>query len=154
MLLTPADGRVDSSRGRTMIRSVVVAAALLVAATGCGAAKHNGVAIGHAIQPDGPQENGILGANNIAVGRVERFAFPLLKNTSNAPLSVTRVHLDSVPKGTKVVGYYVYLTSVKDGYALSGLDGDNSPSDMTKRKSYSMSKLYVAPGHESDYYAM
>jgi hypothetical protein len=133
---------------------MVVAAALLMAATGCGAAKYNGVTIGHAIQPDGPQENGILGANNIAVGRVFRFAFPLLNNTSKAPLSVTRVHLDSVPKGIKVLGYHVYLTSVKDGYALDGLDGGGSSNDMTKHKSYSMSKLHIAPGRESDYFAM
>ena len=144
--------------GSSRIKAFIVglaAVVLLVSAAGSRNMNEQPYTVtGHSIIADGPQENGLFGIDHAVVGRIYRFAFPLLFNNSDSPLTVTSVRLVSIPSGVNVISYAVYLTSVKDGYVLDGTDGDDSTTDMTRHENYQFSRLRISPHKESDYYAM
>jgi hypothetical protein len=55
------------------------------------------LASGHALKADGPPAFGTLGFPDAKVGKVYRFAFPLLVNSSGATVRVNSFELESVP---------------------------------------------------------
>jgi hypothetical protein len=71
-----------------------------------------------ALQAEGPGTSGSLGFADVKVGDVYRMAFPLTRNTSKKPVSVTKFKLLNVPAGVKVLGYAVYSVKDTPGYRL------------------------------------
>jgi hypothetical protein len=108
----------------------------------------DGPATGRSLQGGGPPISGIIGFPHARQGKVYRFSFPLLKNVSTSPVSVTSVKVDSVPEQVKVLGYSVYSVKDTPGYLLNGLD-----SDFSKYPDYGKKPFVIQPGSVSEYYA-
>jgi hypothetical protein len=119
-------------------------AAIALLTMGCS----SGLATGRSIQGDGPPVSGVLGFPHTKNGEIYRFSFPLLKNTSKSPLSVTSFRVKSIPPQVKVLGYSVFSTQDTPGYLLSGRD-----STYSKYPDYAKKPFTIKPGIESDYYA-
>ena len=131
--------------------------ALLALATGCAGSTGGGVAAGTALQAEGPGTSGSLGFSDVKVGDVYRMAFPLTRNTSRKPVSVTKVKLLNVPAGAKVLGYAVYSVKDTPGYRL-GYQETAHPTagdvDLDKYPNYAGHPYTIKPGALSDKYAV
>ena len=112
------------------------------------------VSTGSALQAEGPQTDGVLGFPHARVGKTYRFAFPLFKNRSDAPIVIESVRLTQVPRGVRVIGYPIYSVDDTDGYILDNQDDIASPRDMTKMPNYAGKSITVKPHKTSDRYAM
>ncbi|MDX3750259.1 hypothetical protein [Streptomyces sp. AK08-02] len=77
-----------------------------------------GAASGTALQAEGPGTTGSLGYSDVKVGDVYRMAFPLTRNISKQPVSVTGVRILDIPAGVKILGYGVYSVKDTPGYLL------------------------------------
>jgi len=131
--------------------------ALLALATGCAGSTGGGVTAGTALQAEGPGTSGSLGFSDVKVGDVYRMAFPLTRNTSKKPVSVTKVKLLNVPAGAKVLGYAVYSVKDTPGYRL-GYQETAHPTagdvDLDKYPNYAGHPYTIKPGALSDKYAV
>ncbi|WP_262057656.1 hypothetical protein [Streptomyces sp. STR69] len=143
-----------SGRGLTRVFAV---AALLAMATGCAGSTGGGVATGTALQGEGPGTTGALGYSDVKVGDVYRMAFPLTRNISKQPVSVTGVRVLNIPAGVKILGYGVYSVKDTPGYLL-GYHETSPPIagsvDPAKYPNYAGHPYTIKPKVLSDKYAM
>jgi hypothetical protein len=145
--MNTTSGAVRDRSGTTLASStrtrLQAATAIALLTLGCS----SGLATGRSIEGGGPASSGILGFPHAQQGRIYRFSFPLLKNTSKSPLSVTSFGVDSVPAQVKVLGYSVYSVKDTPGYLLDGYD-----STYSKYRDYAKSPFTIKPGAVSEYY--
>jgi len=138
---------VSSTRTRKLAVS-----ALLVFAVGCSG-NSDATSSGAALTADGP--GGTLSYSDVKVGQIYRMAFPLMKNTSKKPVSVTGVRVRSVPTGVAVLGYFVYSVKDTPGYRLGYQDSNHKGGpDLDKYPNYAGHPFIIKPGVLSDKYAM
>jgi hypothetical protein len=135
---------------------VLVATALLVLATACSGSPE-GRTTGTALQAEGPGTNGALGFSDVKVGDVYRMAFPLTRNTSKQPVSVTGVKLLDIPAGVKLLKYSMYSVKDTPGYRL-GYQETAHPTagdiDLDKYPDYYGHPYTIKPGVLSDKYTV
>ena len=125
---------------------------LLLAAAGCSTSS---VRTGTALVGQGPGLSGVIGNPNAKVGRDYRFAFPLLKNNSKEPVSITEFRITSLPSGVKVIGYPVYSVNHTSGYQLAYDDSSHEGGpELDKTPNYAGHPYTIKPGVLSDKYAM
>ncbi|MFF3373381.1 hypothetical protein ACFYXF_10575 [Streptomyces sp. NPDC002680] len=146
-----------TDRGVRALAATALLPLLLSLATACaGAASDNNTA-GTALQAEGPGTSGSLGFSDVKVGDVYRMAFPLTRNTSKQPVSVTAFELLNIPAGVKVLGYAVYSVNDTPGYRL-GYQETAHPTagdiDLDKYPNYSGHAYTIKPGALSDKYAV
>ena len=143
-----------SGRGRALSLAV---AALLAFATGCAGSTGGGIATGTALQGEGPTTTGAIGFSDVKVGGIYRMAFPLTRNISKQPVSVTGVKLLNIPAGGKLLGYSVYSVKDTPGYRL-GYQETAHPTagdvDLDKYPNYAGHPYTIKPGVLSDKYAV
>ncbi|MGW2684594.1 hypothetical protein ACWC6I_15735 [Streptomyces sp. NPDC001414] len=134
-----------------------MALALLLAALG-GCRMPDGADSGQqgtALVGAGPQLHGTLGFPDARPGQRYRFSFPLLKNRSKETVEFTRMHLQRVPAGVKVIGYNVYSNLETNGFLLSGRepgDREKGDPDFSRFHDYYKSRYSIKPGVLSDKY--
>ncbi|MDX2542197.1 hypothetical protein ACOT81_31420 [Streptomyces sp. WI04-05B] len=91
------------------------------------------------------------------VGDVYRMAFPLTRNISKQPVSVTGVRVLDIPAGAKVLGYSVYSVKDTPGYLL-GYQETAHPTkgdvDLDKYTNYAGHPYTIKAKVLSDKYAM
>ncbi|WP_330290135.1 hypothetical protein [Streptomyces sp. NBC_00576] len=144
-----------SRRGRS--RALTVTALLALTAGCAGTTTGGGVTPGTALQAEGPGTTGALGFSDVKVGDVYRMAFPLTRNTSKQPVSVTGIKLLNIPAGAKVLGYSVYSVKDTPGYRL-GYQETAHPTagdvDLDKYTNYAGHPYTIGPSVLSDKYAV
>ncbi|MFE6932936.1 hypothetical protein ACFVDT_13055 [Streptomyces sp. NPDC057699] len=106
--------------------------------------------VGNALSGDGTQSSGVVGTDHAKVGQIWWFAFPVVHNTSDNPISITGVSLRRVPKGIEVLKYGAYDRNDTEGLPLLALEGDSAGPNFAKLKDYARRSVVVAGGTESD----
>jgi hypothetical protein len=123
-------------------------------------ADQGGISSGAALRAVGPPATGIIGFPDAKVGKVYRFAFPLMKNASKDSVTVTGVSITGVPTAVTILGYPVYSTKDTPGYLLAYRDSDHhgGPNDgganLDKYPNYAGHPFVIKPGALSEKYAM
>jgi hypothetical protein len=107
-----------------------------------------------ALQGYGPVTVGRIGINPkvLRLGHTYGFAFPLLRNASRSPLTITSVSLGSVPSGVHVVRYTAMSVNETQGQLMAAYIGENDKNDYLYFPTHPISGISIAPGAESPYY--
>ena len=155
---TPASSTPTSpARPASALLTAVALATLTLAGTaGCTTgAGHSGPSKGTALTASGPITQGVMGVSDSTVGNIEGFAFPLLTNSSRNPVVVTGFTVTGIPGGVRVIGYPVYSESDTTQYRMAyGFKPKDSDFDLSKYPDYAGKKFTIAPGKQSNRYAM
>jgi hypothetical protein len=141
-------------------RGVVSRVALLWTALGlvlaaCSASAPKGhVQKGSAIAAEGLPTTGVVGFNASAVhvGGVYGFAFPLMKNVSVRPVSITSVEIRNLAAGTAVVGYHILSTADTSGLLMASTIGSRDKIDYATYPDYYGKPLTIPAHAKSRYY--